>query len=559
MRPARFGGVVVLISDTLREEIERARSGVGAELPCSASNPLLGGEDASSGRGEVAWEATRGEITTLPPPPPPGGCTLAGGGGGGVEATASFAVELEAHTAGKALFCTPSVFPEVAAGSVGLPETSVSVSGLGSHLSGRGPLGGVAERAGELRGAAGALVSVGGSTMSNQVVVRAIARSRPGRMLVVARNVHHSVVHAARAFGVPLRFLAGQSSDPAFESVLPPDPVAVASALGAAGSGGAAAAVVITSPNYEGVIADVAGIAEAVRACSPGTLLIVDQAWGAHLGVAGLPSSAIREGADVVIESTHKLGGAPNQTGLVLWSASSCFGAELRSAYGELVTTSPSFPLVAGLDTALSVMHSPVGVRRVAEVKARVAELRGRVSRLGLVTSGSVLAGRPVDPCRLSINVGPTAKSGFAVADELEARGVVVEKAGIASVLVIVTFQLAADAEDRLVGAFAEMLDAASGERCPASPTLAWDRLPETPEATWDPTGPTVRVPLSEAVGRICAEVVECFPPGIPLLVPGFVITPEAADYIEALTAAGGRVSFDGGVCVAVEPSRARL
>ena len=99
------------------------------------------------------------------------------------------------------------------------------------------------------------------------------------------------------------------------------------------------------------------------------------------------------------------------------------------------------------------------------------------------------------------------------------------------------------------------MLDAtAAAGPALAVPSLAWECLPEAPEPSWDPSGTTLRVPLREAVGHVATEVVECYPPGIALLVPGFIVTQEAVDHIEALVAAGGKVSCDGSVKVATEP-----
>lgn len=548
IQSAMFGNEAILVTDDLAAQIRQAQAR-------HATNEDATDEGVAEERKPAPPRLTRGDDGYAPPPPL--------GTGGLVdhetltsETEVPFAVDLQRLTGGKALFCTPSVFPEVIAASAVLPETSVSVSGLGSHLSGKGPLGQVARRAAELRGADGALVSVAGSTLSNLVVLRAVAHGRPGRGVLMARNVHHSMVNGATAFGVPLRFLCGQYTDPTFESVLAPDPTSVAEALE---RGVEPAAIIITSPSYEGVVADVAGIAEVIRELSPGTLLVIDQAWGAHLGVAGLPPSAISQGADVVIESTHKLGGAPNQAGLLLWNNRSGVGPELCAAYRQLATTSPSFPLIASLDMAVRLLHSAVGARHLGDVRARTTDLRSRLRQLGLVVSGSEVSGRPVDPCRLNINVKPTGRSGFGVAEELEALGIVVEKAGLVSVMVIVTFQLASDAEDRLVAALGEMMDEAGNAPTSVLPALACQDLPEAPDPCWDPVGPSVRVPLREAAGHVAAEIVECFPPGIPFLVPGFSITQAMVDYLEAILAAGGTISWDDHATVAVQASRVRV
>jgi arginine decarboxylase len=105
-------------------------------------------------------------------------------------------------------------------------------------------------------------------------------------------------------------------------------------------------------------VADVPGIAGVVR--RHGALLLVDAAWGAHFGYhPRLPAAAADTGADLVVESLHKCGGAPQGTGVLLLASRRVDQAEVDAAYRELMTTSPSFPLLAGIEGAAEATMLP--------------------------------------------------------------------------------------------------------------------------------------------------------------------------------------------------------
>lgn len=113
-----------------------------------------------------------------------------------------------------------------------------------------------------------------------------------------------------------------------------------------------ATAVIITSPTYEGIVADVPRIADVAH--RHGALLLVDAAWGAHFGRhSRLPPATAQTGADLVVEPLHKCGGAPQGTGVLLLGSQRLDAAEVDAAYRELTTTSPSFPLLAGIEGAM--------------------------------------------------------------------------------------------------------------------------------------------------------------------------------------------------------------
>jgi arginine decarboxylase len=115
-----------------------------------------------------------------------------------------------------------------------------------------------------------------------------------------------------------------------------------------------ALAVLYTSPTYEGLTADTRGIVDAVHSVSDAAMVIVDEAWGGHLHFhPALPDSAMASGADVCVQSTHKLAGGLQQTGLLHWREGRVDSELMEEAYREYVTTSPSYHLLASADAAV--------------------------------------------------------------------------------------------------------------------------------------------------------------------------------------------------------------
>ena len=179
-------------------------------------------------------------------------------------------------------------------------------------------------------------VSVHGSTGSNFVVLRMLALERPDALVLVARNCHHSVVNAIKGYGLDFRFLP-TPYDPEFEAVLPPSAEEVIAALRRYPE---ALAVVYTSPTYEGLCADTRAIAAACTTPPTTRSLFVDEAWGGHLHFhPALPPSAMDAGADIAVQSTHKLAGGLQQTGLIHWREGRVDSELMEEAFREYVTT----------------------------------------------------------------------------------------------------------------------------------------------------------------------------------------------------------------------------
>lgn len=439
-------------------------------------------------------------------------------------------------------WCTPSVLPVVSDTLRRVDtEMSISIGSFGSHLNSSGILGDVATRAADYRHAGRALISANGSTGSNFVVMAFCAATRPGRPVLIPRNAHHSIHNAATAFGVRTIYL-DQGWIGQFDAHRQPTINSVKKALLAYPD---AAAVLITSPSYEGLIADISSISEIVHSTSD-ALVWVDQAWGSHLGWSGVtPSSAIDLGADIVVESTHKTGGAIQQSGLLLWNDDQVNSKGIVQAYRQLSTTSPQFGIFASIDLALESLArdpSPVefAVETANDLRVSLAEVVGASNILNAAHPGYL------DPLKVVVRVAGEDRSGADVAEQLAACGIYVEKYSPSAIALIPTFQLARSAPARLVDALASILGDSPVSQAASDPS-PWHNLPNAPEVH-SATDMMVNVTLNASIGCIAAEQVECYPPGIPILERGFRVTQAALDHLQ-------RTRDNGGCIIADDPS----
>ncbi|OPZ71611.1 MAG: Arginine decarboxylase [Firmicutes bacterium ADurb.Bin456] len=264
--------------------------------------------------------------------------------------------------------------------------------------------------------------------------------------------------------------------------------------------------------------------------------MLVDEAHGAHLRFhPDLPEDAMSLGAAGCVQSTHKLGGSLTQTSLLHLKGGLVDAGRVAAALRLLETTSPSYILMASLD--LTRRQLALRGRELLERALELGEgLRRELSRLQglrLLSLADLPEGNySLDPTRLVISVRGLGLTGYQVRDLLAARyRVYVEMADASHVVAFIT--IGATARDcRMLGEALE--DLAAREKNPLRAPLpeapvVFRKLMKPREAWFSRAG---RIALAQAAGRISAETVAVYPPGIPALYPGEEITPEIIDYL---------------------------
>jgi arginine decarboxylase len=381
-----------------------------------------------------------------------------------------------------------------------------------------------------------------GASQANHVACMALAHT--GSEVVVQRNVHSSTIDALVLSGLRPNFVAPEL-DPELMIAHCLTPESLDRAL--TESPGAVGAQVV-SPTYFGAVADVRSLADVAH--SHGVPLIVDEAWGAHLAFhPSLPAHALTLGADLVISSTHKIVGSLTQSAILHLGHGDLLDEHvIDRSLTLLESTSPNSLLTASLDAARrqAAVH---GETLLGDTIEALAATRAAIRELpGMDVLDERIAGRPgvfdYDPLRLAVDVRGTGHTGYEIAPlMLELDDINLEL--FAENVVVAVFGLGEDAS----ASGAQLVEALGhvAERLPLSdarrervfaPPPPWGPLAMAPREAF--LAPQEVVPLRSGVGRIAAESLAAYPPGIPNVLPGERLTEPTLDYIARTLDQGG-------------------
>jgi len=412
------------------------------------------------------------------------------------------------------------------------PASSIDfteVDGLDDLHAPTGILADAQERAAEVWGADESHFLVNGSTGGILAAVYALCR---GRHVIMARGCHKSVYNAACISHCTVSYVMPRTSELGFFLDVTADEVR--SALEEHPD---TAAVIITSPTYEGVVSDVRSIADVCHA--HGALLIVDAAHGAHLGFLdeSIPSP-VTAGADVTIMSLHKTLPSLTQTAIMHVAGTLADRDELASAIAMFETSSPSYVFMASIDGCVDLVRSRSifdGWREKIKRIRRAAEARGM-----LVTPTDVFA---YDESKIVLTAG--GMTGCEIARILrESFRIEVEMIS-ASYVILMTGAGDTDAmTDALIHAIENFPLPADKKNLKLPPIPSPSAVMKMADAT---SCKTERISLDKADGAIAAESVMAYPPGIPIVAPGEQIDSAVIDFIEKSVISGVRILTSAG------------
>ena len=293
-------------------------------------------------------------------------------------------------------------------------------------------------------------------------------------------------------------------------------------------------ALFVTSPAYVGTMTDISALAELCHAQE--SVLIVDQAWGAHLDF--MPGrGAHAQGADVVTTSVHKALTGYSQTAITSLKGPRVLASTLTHGVDLTATTSPSATLLASIDaTRLAMLRE--GTPRLEMMCEAVHDARVELSKIpGVVALTDELLGCDMDPLKLTIFVPETGTTGARIAAELWQAGIGVEAADADTVIMTVTVADEPADIQSVVAAIASIVERQREVPRAPAPAATWRIQPEvvlTPRDAY--FAHRRRLPLREAIGEVSTEQFCPYPPGVPLLAPGERITEEV---VEAIDVAG--------------------
>jgi arginine decarboxylase len=390
--------------------------------------------------------------------------------------------------------------------------------------------------AAEAWGAERAWFLVNGSTSGLHALIVALAG--PGDVLVLPRNSHKAVMAGLIFSGATPRYVE-PALDDEWQIPLAMRPEEVSHALRERPH---AKAVLTTSPNYYGIGADLPAICRAAHAADASFL--VDQAWGPHLRFCShLPADALAAGADAAVVSVHKLISGLTQSSLLLARDGRLNLDRLGSAVKMTQSTSPQVLMLVSIDAARQQMATQGELlwHRALELadwaRERIRTVRGlRVLGREILERGGAFE---LDPTRVTVSAAEVGLSGHQLETVLrDDYRIAVEMADPLNVVCNVTYADSRDDVRRLVGALADLAaryaerpaDVKALRRAKALRLPAFTRQVISPrEAFFAASAP---LPVEDCAGRVSAEMVTPYPPGIPVLAPGEEISEETTEYL---------------------------
>ncbi|WP_045521284.1 aminotransferase class I/II-fold pyridoxal phosphate-dependent enzyme [Neobacillus niacini] len=363
----------------------------------------------------------------------------------------------------------------------------------------------------------------------------------PGDKILVPRNVHKSIMSAIVFSGaVPIFIHPEVDSYFGISHGITPDSIDRALELHPDTK-----AVLVINPTYYGVSGDLKKIVKIAH--SRDIPVLVDEAHGAHIHFHNeLPLSAMEAGADMAATSVHKLGGSLTQSSILNLRGKLVSPKRVQSVLSMLTTTSTSYLLLSSLDVARKSLATE-GQALLEDTIRKAEETRSKINGIPhlycmgreVLESSAAVA---MDPTKLLISVKELGITGYNVEKWLRNRfNIEVELSDLYNILCIVT---PGDTKEDLITFVSSLTELSQEYKIQVDKNVDSSvLLPEIPSLALTPRdafyADTEVIPFEESAGRIIAEFLMVYPPGIPIFIPGEIITQENLVYTRKNVEAG--------------------
>ncbi len=368
---------------------------------------------------------------------------------------------------------------------------------------------------------------------SGAIMTMIMSVCSPGDKIIVPRNIHKSIMSAIIFAGARPVFIS-----PARDSKLGIDHgITTRSVRRAIERHPDAKGVLVINPTYYGICANLKEIVDVVH--SYDIPVLVDEAHGVLIHFHDkLPMSAMQAGADMAATSVHKLGGSMTQSSVLNVKKGRISPQRVQTVISMLTTTSTSYILLASLDT--SRRNLALNGFEIAEKTIMLAEYaRKAINEIpGLYSFGEEILGDEAtfdyDPTKVTIHLSHLGLTGYETENWLrEHFNLEIEMSDMYNILCLVTPGDTPDSIEKLLEAL-RALSKAFIEDAQEKEVIV--KIPEIPQLSLIPRDAfyanTEVIPFKESAGRIIAEFIYVYPPGIPILLPGEVISQTNVDYI---------------------------
>jgi lysine decarboxylase len=387
-------------------------------------------------------------------------------------------------------------------------------------------------------GADFARFSTGGSTHANQAAI--LALGKPGDKVAVSRTAHRSVLSALVLAGLEPLWLTPEINNATgipigipiseLERVLPEKPIAL----------------LLTEPGYLGTLSDIGSLV--ALAHSHSMPVIIDAAWGGHFGFhKDLPAHALQMGADALITSVHKALPGYSASALLLARTEFLSAQRLEQSFETTHTTSPAGAPLASIDATRALLQTR-GEELLGELLNNVAHFKQKVqSEFSLpifLNSSDFPAGR-FDPAKIILRANQLGASGVSIENALGEHGIRVEMADQDTVVFLATL---ADTRADFDEVADLLIKIARSQQCtprPSATALSWSVVPTVGISMRDAYfASTEMVSATDAIGRVSADLIAPYPPGVAVIAPGEILTEKIVQGLSASQKAGVRIAY---------------
>jgi lysine decarboxylase len=380
--------------------------------------------------------------------------------------------------------------------------------------------------------------STGGSTHANQAIV--LALGKPGDKVAITRTAHRSVLSALVLSGLEPIWLTPEIDEATgvptgisvseLERVLDQKPIAL----------------LLTEPGYLGTISELSElISKAHEHLIP---VIVDAAWGAHFGFnAQLPQNVLQLGADALITSVHKALPGYSASALLLAQGKLLNLDRIEQSFETTHTTSPAGAPLASIDGCRALLQTR-GEALTGDLLKHVNEFKSQMqshfAEPIFLNSGNFAPGR-FDPVKIVLRANVLGVSGVDVEKELQKVNIRVEMADQDTIVFLATLADNADDFSVLSNVLVPILKTLQGSPRPTQTSLSWSIVPTVAVSMRDAYfADTEFVSASQAIGRISADLIAPYPPGVAVVAPGEVLTAEIVTGLSVTQKAGVRIAY---------------
>lgn len=394
------------------------------------------------------------------------------------------------------------------------------------------------ELAAALWGADYARFSTGGSTHANQAII--LALGKPGDKVAVARTAHRSVLSALVLTGLEPIWLTPEIDDltgvptgvpvSELERVLDQKPIAL----------------LLTEPGYLGTISDLPALISKAHAHS--IPVIIDAAWGAHFGFNDqLPSHVLQLGADALITSVHKALPGYSASALLLAQGTLLNLDRIEQSFETTHTTSPAGAPLASIDGCRALLQNRGEVLTgdlLTQVNAFKEQVQSHFDQSIFLNADSFLPGR-FDPVKIVLRANLLGASGVDIEKALITQGVRVEMADRDTIVFLATLADTSEDFKALSDALIPILKSLQRPARPTEISLSWSVVPTVAISMREAYfADTEFVSSEKAIGRISADLIAPYPPGVAVIAPGEVLTAEIVSGLSANQRSGVRIAY---------------